>query len=990
MSAGPPLPGPLRLSPTFAFAGRTHELATLRALVPRLPGEGRRAALVAGEPGSGKSRLVRELARTVADEGITVLYGDCDGVVGSPYGPFATALDHLVRTAEPETLRRHLGSGAGELTRLLPGLAERMGGLAAPLAADADTERHRLHTAVTDLLAGFSSEAPVLLVIEDLHWADPSTLQLMRHLVRSGAIARMLVVATFRDAEADVPADLADALVDLYRSEGVARIRLGGLSNAEIEEFVRLATGVDPTAELTATVAALTGGNAFLMTELWRELVDGDAVQVGARHAGLARPVSDLGVPTSVREVVNQRVSRLDETTIEMLELAAVIGPGFELATVRKASTAPEGALLDGVDQAVRSGLLVEQPGHGLAYRFAHELVRRAVEDRLSAARKAETHLRVAEALEHGWSTSDSRAVLAALAHHYAAGAAVGGSEQAVAYSLLAAESAVGALAFEEAADRFRTALELGVRDPHERAAVMLQLGDAWHRAGRADGALDAFTRAAELARTLGDTDVLARAAIGFEEACWRPAILDRTTVDLLDEAVAALPVDDSELRARVLSGLARALDLRGESGRAALARDESIAMSRRRSDARTLGATLAMSYWARGSSTNEDVNAMLSEALALGRELGDVEIESEALSWLVPSFVVLCDHDAARDTLAQLFVVAKRVSQPFQFHVAEHYAAALALCDGDLEAAEAAARRSSDWGRLLTGRDASGTNAIQMFGIRRAQGRLDELAPVVRMLDADARDGAWRPGLAVLFAELGMEDDARRQLHQVLDDGLPALRRSLWLASLVYLAEVCAALGDAEGAEELYAELVPYAGGNVMVGHLVACYGAADRYLGMLASLLGDWDRAEAHFHSALALDTRLGARTWLAHTAYEYARMLLARGTGNDRAQAQAQLGLAMGLARTIGLGTLGRRVAELGAEVEPRHELPDGLSAREVEILVELARGRSNREIGKRLHISEHTAANHVRSILRKTRCANRTEAAGYALRRGLVPD
>ena len=235
MSVGSPLPGPLRLTPAFAFAGRTHELATLRSLLPRLPGEGRRAALVAGEPGSGKSRLVRELASTVAEEGATVLYGDCDGVVGSPYGPYAAALDHLARRLEPETLRRHLGAGGGELTRLLPGLSQRVGELDAPVAADPDTERHRLHTAVTDLLVGISTEAPVLLVLEDLHWADPSTLQLTRHLVRSGAAARMLIVATFRDAEADVPADLAEALVDVYRTEGVARIRLDGLSDAEIE-----------------------------------------------------------------------------------------------------------------------------------------------------------------------------------------------------------------------------------------------------------------------------------------------------------------------------------------------------------------------------------------------------------------------------------------------------------------------------------------------------------------------------------------------------------------------------------------------------------------------------------------------------------------------------------------------------------------------------------------------------------------------------------
>ena len=287
MDTATPLPGPLRLSPTFAFAGRTQELATLRALLPRSPGEGRRAALVAGDPGSGKSRLVRELAHGLAGEGTTVLYGDCDAVVGSAYGPFAAALEHLVRHTEPEVLREHLGPGGAELTRLMPELVTRVGELPAPAATDPDAERQRLHTAVTDLLVGVSSEAPVLLVLEDVHWADASTLQLMRHLVRSGAAARMLLVATFRDADADMPAELAEALVDVYRTEGVVRIRLGGLSASEIGEFVRLTTGVEPTAELTSVVGDLTGGNAFLVTELWRELIDSAAVDVGANGASL-------------------------------------------------------------------------------------------------------------------------------------------------------------------------------------------------------------------------------------------------------------------------------------------------------------------------------------------------------------------------------------------------------------------------------------------------------------------------------------------------------------------------------------------------------------------------------------------------------------------------------------------------------------------------------------------------------------------------------
>jgi DNA-binding CsgD family transcriptional regulator len=983
-----PLPGPLRLTPSFPFAGRGRELSALRALLPRAVGEGRRVALVAGEAGSGKSRLVRELAHELSREDAVVLYGACDAVVRTPYGPFVTALDHLVRTTDPETVRHDLGSAGGELVRLLPELPLAVGELPRAVSADADTERHRLHSAVTDLLTTTSARMPVLLVLEDVHWADAPTLLLVRHLVRAGASARMLLVATFRDAEAEMSQDLSESLVDVHRTEGVIRLRLGGLSGEEVAEFVRLASGVDAGAEVTAAIGSLTEGNAFLVTELWRELVESDAVEVGATSVRLARPMGELGTPETVREVVSLRLSRLAPPTNLVLEIGAVAGAEFELDTLRRAAGLDEGALLDAVDDSVRNGLVAETPSLRLAYRFTHELVRRAVMDRLSAARRAEIHLWVATALEERTTGDESGARLSALAHHHAAAAPLGDRTRAIETNLLAARAAAEALAFDEATERLQTALELGIDDARLRADATLELGHASHKAGRAGDALEAFTRTADLARALGDPELLARAAVGFEEACWRPGIYDAGSVELLEEAELALAREDSDLRARVLGGLARALDFRGESERAASVRDEAIAMSRRLGDRTGLAWTLAASYWSRGVSTNEQINGMLVEALEIGDELGDVEIRTEALSWLVPSHVVLCDHDAARRTLASLLEAARRNSQPFHLHVAEHYASALALCDGDLAAAESAAMRSRDWSRLLTGRDASGVHGIQMFAIRREQGRLAELAPVVRLLAADGGRDAWRPGLVALLAELGMHDEARRELRRLRADGLDALRRSLWLVSLTFLVDAATAVGDEEMAALVYPELEPYAGGNVMIGHLVSCNGAFDRYLGMTAAVLGEWDRAEAHFESALVLNERLGARTWTAHTAYEYGRMLLGRGVVDDRDRAVMELGTALTLAGEIGMTSLEARVAALGATVEPPPRLPDGLSAREAEILTHVARGLSNRQIGQALHISEHTTANHVRSILRKTGCANRTEAAAYAHRRGLV--
>jgi DNA-binding CsgD family transcriptional regulator/tetratricopeptide (TPR) repeat protein len=981
------LPGSLRLASALPFVGRGGELARLRALMPLAEGEGRRVALLAGEPGSGKSRLVREFAASAAGDGALVLYGAADAVVRTAYGPFVAALDRLTRAIDAEELRDALGRG-GELTRLLPDLAVRVGELPAPLEADPDTERLRLHTAVAELLAGVGRGRPLLLVLEDVHWADAPTLLLLRHLSQGAGDARLLLLATFRDTGADVPPELAATLADLRRSEEVERLRLGGLSQAEIEEFARRTSGCDSGAglgELAGTIQALTAGNAFLVCELWRSLVETGAVEVSSGAIRATGPLDRLASPESVREVTGQRLSRLAPGTIELLELAATVGAEFELDVIRTAAGLAEPELLTALEQAVASGMIEELPSQRLSCRFTHELVRRALYDGLSRARRAELHLRVGEALEAAG--GDSGRALADLAHHFAEGVAFGGAERAVEHNLRAARAAAAALAFDEAAGGLRTAIDVGVDDPAIRAEIFLELGTVCHRAGKAPEALEAFDSAAALARQLGSAELLARAAIGYADACWRPGIGIQDSIELLEEGIGALGESDDELRVGLLTGLARALDFQGERERGAIVRGNAVALARRRGDRPGLARVLIGSYWSRGTSPLEEILAMLTEARDLAEELRDEELRTEAMAWRVPTFVALGDLELARAEVVVLEEMAERTAQPFMHHIAAHYCSAIALGDGRLAEAEAKALRSEEWGRLMSGRDASGTYGIQMFSIRREQGRLAELAPAVRLLAGEPeRIGPWQPGLVAVLAELGMEDEARRELARLAAEGIDGFRDSLWLATLAYLTDASAALGDEKMAAILYPELAPLSGGNVMIGHLVASYGAADRYLGMLAATLGEASLAERHFERALELNRRMEAPTWVAHSAYEYARFLLGQG-GDGRDRAAALLGEAGALAEQIGMAGLLAKIDSLGVPA-PGGGLPAGLSPREAQILALVARGLSNREIGAELTISEHTAANHIRNILRKTECANRTEAASYAHRHGLA--
>ncbi len=323
----------------------------------------------------------------------------------------------------------------------------------------------------------------------------------------------------------------------------------------------------------------------------------------------------------------------------------------------------------------------------------------------------------------------------------------------------------------------------------------------------------------------------------------------------------------------------------------------------------------------------------------------------------------------------------------PFQF-ISDAYEAVLALARADFTAAEAAAEQAEARATADSAPYDEGVYGLQMYAIRRAEGRLAEVAPVMRALATSADPpSTWRPGLAALYTDLGMLDDAAVVFEALAPDGFAVVPRdAVWPASLTFLAETCVALGDQAHASVLYDELIPFRGHNMMAG-MTICFGPADRLLGGLAALLGRAQEAEEHFRVALELAERSASPLWTAEVQYDWATVL----TAHEPERAREIGAQAIAIAKQHGIGRLlGRAVPgdgdDTAAPATP--PLPDHLSEREAEVLRLVATGRSNRDIGAALFISQNTVANHVRAILRKTGCANRTEASLYATRRGIL--
>ncbi|MGH8973221.1 MAG: ATP-binding protein [Acidimicrobiia bacterium] len=914
------LPGRLRVAPPFGFFGRTAERDVLENAWKEAADGRRRVVLVSGEPGVGKTGLAAEFSRALHAQGALVLYGRCDEDLGLPYQPFIEAARAGLDAGSGTELQPWVDAHGDALAHVLPEVSRRFPGVPSSPAMDAETERYRFFQAMIALLARLSAVRPVLVVLDDLHWATQPTLLLLKHLVASSEPMAVLVLGTYRESDVSRDHPLADLLAELRREASVDRIPLRGLGDDEVVALVEGAAGHALEDEMVAfahAAARETDGNPFFLTEILRHLAESGAVVHERDRWVAAGDLAAVHLPASVRDVIGHRVRRLGEEAGRVLSVAAVIGRDFDDELLARAAEVDDDVLLDVLEAATGAALVTEVPGRPGRFSFSHALVQHALYEDLGGLRRVRAHQRVAAALE-ALCGDDPGERVAQLAHHWITATRPAEPLKAIDYAMRAGDRALDQLVPEEAAGWYAQALQLHTdRDASDelRLELLIRLGEAQRRAGQA-AFRQSLLEASTLARRRGDNARLVRAVLASNRGTFSAAgEVDHEKVEALEAARAALGNDHTTERARVLATLASELTFSGAWERRRDLADEALAVARRLGDDATLARVLNLrASTIQVSETVTERMAGTAENLEVTGRLGDPLERYFALWTRRLAAAEAGDRAEADRALDELEQLAGALGQPALRWYAMNQRVVGELLAGRIEDAERLAADAVQLGHECEGPEAFVIYTLQLFTVRLDQGRLGELEPVIAQAMADNPGlPVVRALLALAYTELERTDDARRVFAIDAANDFSDLPYDLtWGTSLSALSQVCGRLEDREAAAVLFEKLRPSSG---VVSHsVVFTLGAIDRYLGLLAATLGRFDEAEAYFRSAARLHEEIGAPAWLARTHLDWGRLLVQRGGPGDTDRPRRLLNQALATALDLGLCTVERRARSL----------------------------------------------------------------------------
>ena len=936
-------------------------------------------ALIRGEPGIGKSCLASTFAEEIKDGGNWVVYGQCHETLGSPpFWPWLQILKTLQLTDDSQDL-----SPAAIFESLLASESQPQNRLITLFTGDSGTEQFLLFNKIANILSQYASQRTLILVIDDLHWADRSSLLLLSHLCRKMSQQAMLVIGTYRDIEITRKHPLFESLGEINRLTTLRRIHLKGLSEQDVSGFIKNTVSETLPPEILKSLYEKTEGNPLFVSEVARMLQQ--------EKNNLASGQWIVEIPEGIQEAIGRRLNQLSEQCSELLPLAAVIGRKFTLQVLNKLLPESEQpGLLEALEEAVSRGIVEEKLGAMAEFQFCHVLIRDILYDELSLAKKILLHKKVADALVK-LRNEGSEYSVGEIARHYYQALQGGQGGNAVDYALQAANHAEKMAAFDEAIGYYELALDvLSVDEGHyleRKPEIYYNIALCKQSSGLASkDNLAAFFRCIEAAREQKQYKIFAEAACRIVYT-GRAYTHMRESLMIIDEALSYLAEDDLVTRANVLAHRSSALKYNNRRREAEQVIKQAVAVAIESGDAHAHSNALCMALLVLRGRPEK-----LSERIRLGEHAleltkGDASLSQDSLEWLILSYQELGDMGRVRELISLLEITVSR-SLRFQsryFMVGAD--AGLALYEGRWEHAEPLIEEAGELGVGKLDGGAEGVFGAQMFLLNRELGRLSMIKPALKQM-VESGSLVWKPGLLATYLDLGMVDEVKEIFSEmVADDFRFVAEDELYLTCLVYLTEACIELNYADKASALYQRLVPYSG--QMVLHPTAvCHGPADLYLGMLASQMNHLSEAEELFRKATALCEKSAPNMWQAHIKYRHAQVLKRHNFSGGKPSFEKLVREARESAQNMGMVNLLAKLEKLeGDSPLQNRDQSNGLTRRELEVLQLIVQGKSNKHIASDLNRSLATVATHVRAILNKTHTANRTEAAAFATEHNL---
>ncbi|HEX6508639.1 MAG TPA: AAA family ATPase [Chloroflexota bacterium] len=963
----------------YSIFGRDRELGMLRtALDDALEGHGR-LALISGEPGIGKSTLAEAVAAEARARVIDVSWARAPEMAGAPpYWLWIQTVRNQFGVDDTATLGNKLASAAPELARLLPELAWLLGDTSAPAADETEAGRFRLADGIASLLLSSAGDQGQVVILEDLHAADPASLEVLAHLTSRLGEGALLIVGTHRAAAADLTPALHRTLAEVVRQKDTLHVELSGLDAAAVREQLGQVTGLQVSADLADRVRARTAGNPFFVGEAGRLLLQ-DIETGGAGSAGV--------VPPRVRDVITWRLSRLPEGTHEVLEVAALIGADVPIDVLAAAISRQAAEVLDSLQPAFRAGVL--QPAQSAARaQFAHGLVMETIAELVPVGRAAELHEQIAMAIETTRATTLGD-WLPALAWHWAAAVpSEAAARRTVEVARLAAEQAELRLAYGDALPLWRTALDAVDRarvSAGEHAELLLGMARSMFRTGDVAGSVDACLAAARDAEAAERPDLYAAAALvveGAGEPRWA-----RTLIALAERALVKLGNEDLASQARLHAQIGQLLDLTDIPDREESAHDETataVALAEQSGDRQALQAALQGQQ--RILSGPEGVDRRLIIAgrmLEIGAQIGDPWPELWGRLWSVDALLQLGRLSEAEVQLVDLEPVVERLRWPVaRWHLLRSRAAILqarARFDEALHTADEASAALSGSGLQR----AALTYAGFLEGHSDLVGELSGWDQRRRhLLDWCAKEPAFTLRAVRSLLREGEHEEARELYARLPPPGRWNLPRYTLLVNLWERLSVAMELGLRDDVQQLLAHFQPMAHWHAVFGAgTVITRGSGLLIAGQAAAFLGDLDTAVVQVERAMGDNERCGVIAMAIVARQELADVLARRTTGTDPDRARRLASAALRDAELYGMKPTARRAGTLLRELPRRRVRTERLTPRELEVARLVAEGLTNRQVAVRLGITERTAETHVDHILTKLDFTGRAQIAAW---------